>query len=164
MSPITLLPVGDHVIGITAPRHQFYTDTIDIRKAEVVVYEPILLQLGQGGGQRAPTITRHQADCENPAAGYNRNNSCFDIRPRPVGATFVTVPADWTSLPQPSRLLIRVSARGKTLEVRALKPSDRREFEVLARDFAANVDWRPATKDGRAVAGWTPWEFRPVQP
>lgn len=164
MNAVTLLPVGRNVLGITAPRHQFYTDTIEIRKGEVMVYEPILLQIGQGGGRRDPIITRHQADCENPGDGYNRNNACFDVRPRPVGPTFVTVPADWTSLPQPSRLLIRVSAAGKTLEVRSLRPSSRREFEVLARDFAANVDWQPATKDGRAVAGWTPWEFRPVQP
>ncbi len=164
MSSLTLLPVGSHVLGITAPRHQFYADTIDIRKGQVMVYEPILLRLGQGGGRRQPIITWHQADCENPRDGYNRNNVCFDVRPRPVGPTFVTVPSDWTSLPQPSRLLIRVSASGRTLEVRSLRPSDRREFEVLARDYAVNIDWHPATKDGRAVPGWTPWEFRPVRP
>jgi hypothetical protein len=75
----------------------------------------------------------------------------------------VTVPADWAELPSSTRLLIRVSTQGKTLEVRGLRPSDNREFEALARQFAAGIDWHPATKDGLPVMGWTQWEFRPVQ-
>jgi hypothetical protein len=165
ISALTYLPVGDHVIAITAPRHHFYADTIDIRHAEIVNYQPTLTAVGQpvGGGRQAPVITRRMADCDQPSQGYNRNNACYDVRPRPVGPTFVTVPADWAELPSSTRLLIRVSTQGKTLEVRGLRPSDNREFEALARQFAAGIDWHPATKDGLPVMGWTQWEFRPVQ-
>jgi len=166
VNALTYLPIGDHVIAITAPRHHFYADTIDIRHAEIVDYQPALSAVGQPvrGGRQAPTITRRKADCDQPSQGYNRNNACYDIRPRPVGPTFVTVPAGWAQLPSSSRLLVRVSPEGKTLEVRGLRPSDNRDFEALARQFAVGIDWRPATKDGQPVMGWTPWEFRPVQP
>ena len=165
VSALTYLPVGDHVIAITAPRHHFYADTVDIRHAEIVDYQPVLTAVGQpvSGGRQAPTITRRKADCDQPSQGYNRNNACYDVRPRPVGPTFVTVPAGWTQLPSSSRLLIRVSPEGKTVEVRSRRPSDNPEFEALAREFAAGIDWHPATKDGRPVGGWTPWEFRPVR-
>ncbi len=165
VSAVTYLPVGDHVIAITAPRHHFYADTIDIRHAEIVDYQPTLTAVGQPtrGGRQAPIITRRQADCDRPGQGYNRNNACYDVRPRPVGPTFVTVPANWTSLPSSSRLLIRVSREGKTLEVRQRRPSDSDDFEALARQFATGIDWHPATKDGRPVMGWTPWEFRAVR-
>ncbi len=59
--------------------------------------------------------------------------------------------------------MIRVSPQGKTLEVRGLRPSDNRDFEALARQFTASIDWHPATKDSRPVMGWTPWEFRKVR-
>ena len=165
VSALTFLPVGDHVIAVTAPRHHFYADTIGINHAEIVDYQPSLTAVGQPvrGGRQTPAITRRRADCDQPSQDYNRNNACYDVRPRPVGPTFVTVPASWAELPSSTRLLIRVSTQGKTLEVRGLRPSDNREFEALARQFAAGIDWHPATKDGVPVMGWTPWEFRPVQ-
>jgi serine/threonine protein kinase len=166
VTAVTDLPVGRHVIAITAPRHLFYADTLDIRLGELVEYQPVLTEVGRPveGGQTDPIITRRQANCDEPGRNYNRNNTCYDVRPRPVGPTFVRVPADWNPMPSSSRLLIRVSETGRTLEVRRLRPSDRRDFEVMARQFAAAVEWRPATKDGRPVVGWTPWEFRPVKP
>jgi predicted Ser/Thr protein kinase len=165
VSALTYLSVGDHIIAITAPRHHFYADTIGINHAEIVDYQPTLTPVGQPvrGGRQTPAITRRRADCDQPSQDYNRNNACYDVRPRPVGPTFVTVPASWAELPSSTRLLIRVSTQGKTLEVRGLRPSDNREFEALARQFAAGIDWHPATKDGVSVMGWTPWEFRPVQ-
>ena len=162
---VTYLPVGDHVIAITAPRHHFYADTIDIHHAEIVDYQPVLTAVGEPvrGGRQAPIVTRRLADCDRPGEGYNRNNACYDVRPRPVEPTRVTVPAGWAQLPSSSRLLIRVSPQGKTLEVRGLRPSDNRDFEALVRQFAAGIDWHPATKDGRPVMGWTRWEFRPAR-
>ena len=161
---VTYLPVGRHVIAITAPRRNFYADTVDIRFGEIMVYEPVLTAMGEPLGRRQPRITRHRADCENPRPGYNRNNVCFDVRPRPVPSAFITIPSAWAAMPSPSRLLVKVSAGGKALEVRALRPSNNDDFEALARRFAASIDWHPATKGDRPVTAWTQWEFRPARP
>lgn len=165
VNALTWLPVGQRVIAITAPRHNFYADTVDIRHGEIVEYQPVLTAVGEpvSDVRPDPVVGRRRADCDQPGEDYNRNNVCYDVRPRPVGPTFVPVPADWPRLPSSTRLMVRVSPNGQTMEVRELRPSDNPEFESLARRFAANTDWHPATKDGRPVAGWTPWEFRPVQ-
>jgi hypothetical protein len=52
---------------------------------------------------------------------------------------FVPVPDDVEGEPGPSTLWVRVSAEGKTLEVRRLRPSNDAAFERDARAFAMEM-------------------------
>ncbi len=94
------LPAGMHTVAISAPLYVFYADTLDIKGGEELVFTPqltklgepmrprqrILQRLGLGGGP-APT-------CDKPGPGYNRDKSCWDVRPLPVAPPRVPVPAD----------------------------------------------------------------------
>jgi hypothetical protein len=86
------------------------------------------------------------------------------VRPRPKTPTFVAVDSASAEMPRRSVLLVKVSVEGRTLEVRSQVPSDDPEFERKAREFAAGVEWNPATNDGKPVVAWTQWPFAPVHP
>jgi serine/threonine-protein kinase len=167
-SSIVLAP-GRHVLAISAPRFQFFQDTIDIAPGAVLDVAPNLVPLSgslqQRRQQRAGTAPAATAatvlTCDEPGPGYNLNRGCFDQRPRPVNPPFVPLTAGIEGTPRSSVLLIKVSAEGRSLEVRAFNPSNDAAFERLARDYAATMEWRPATKDGVAVMGWTQMAFPP---
>ena len=164
---IKLAP-GKHVLAISAPRFQFFTDTVDIEPGVVLDVKPNLLPMTgpvqqrrqqraagtQPAGTTAPT-------CDEPGAGYNLNRACFDQRPRPVNPPFITLTPEIDGTPRSSVLLIKVSAEGKTLEVRPFNPSNDAAFERLARQHAITMEWKPAQKDGAPVIGWTQMAFPP---
>jgi hypothetical protein len=100
------------------------------------------------------------ATCE-PGRGYNLDHSCFDQRPKPLSPTFVPIPDGVARIPRPSVLWVQVSAEGKTLKVRASRPSNNLRFERAARELARTITWQPAKKNGLPVTGWTQWIFRP---
>ncbi len=161
------LPAGRHVLAITAPRHHFFADTFDVPPGATLDVTPNLIPLGgtapppRAQPRRPTTPPAAAVSCDEPVAGYNQNQQCFDQRPRPVKAPFVPLTADIEGIPRSSVLLIEVSAEGKTLEVRPFNPSNDAAFERLARQYAATMEWRPATRDGRAVVGWTQMAFPP---
>jgi serine/threonine protein kinase len=161
---IKLTP-GRHVLAISAPRFQFFADTIDIEPGIVLDVVPNLIPLSgtlqQRRQQRAGAQASPPANCDEPGAGYNLNRSCFDQRPRPVNPPFVPLSAEIEGTPRSSVLLIKVSVEGKSLEVRQFNPSNDAAFERLARQYAATMEWRPALKDGNAVVGWTQMAFPP---
>ena len=98
--------------------------------------------------------------CE-PGERYDATR-CFDRRPRPVEPTFVPAPAGSVATPAPSVLWVRVSADGRTLEVRPLEPSADTAFERAARAFAERVRWQPARRADSAVDAWMQWKFDPA--
>jgi hypothetical protein len=167
------LNAGRHILAISAPRYQFYTDTLEIESGKHLDLAPNLVPLGGPAAVRqqrrqqalAPATTTAPAapvaNCDDPAPGYNRDRGCFDQRPRPVLAPFVLVTPDVIGVPRASVLLVKVSAEGKTLEVRQFNPSNDPAFEQLARRYAETMEWRPATKGGVPVIGWTQMAFRP---
>ena len=169
-SPIKVTP-GRHILAISAPRFQFYEDTLEVQPGAVLEMAPSLTPLGgspaatvppriqQRRAQRAAVV----ATCDEPVAGYNADKSCYDQRPRPVIAPFVTLSSDIEGTPRPSVLLVKVSPEGKTLEVRQFNPSNDAAFERLARAYATTMSWLPATKNGTSVAGWTQMAFPPQQ-
>jgi hypothetical protein len=160
------LAPGRHILAISAPRFQFYTDTIDIEPGATLDLTPHLLPLNTSALRppraqpSAPTVV---ATCEQPGPGYNADRSCFDQRPRPVNPPFVALGAGIEGTPRSSVLLIHVSAEGKSLEVRPFNPSNDAAFERLARQYAETMEWLPAMKGGVAVAGWTQMAFPPAQ-
>jgi serine/threonine protein kinase len=166
---IKLLP-GRHVIAISAPRFQFFTDTVDIAPGVVQELTPDLVPLAGSLPQRVQQRRQQAAasgavpTCDEPGPNYNLNRACYDQRPRPVNPPFVPLTAEIDGTPRSSVLLIQVSAEGKSLQVRQFNPSNDSAFEQLARQYAATMDWRPATRNGTPVIGWTQMAFPPQQP
>ncbi len=158
---LTRLAPGPHALAISAPRYNFYSDTIVIRPGQVQELAPQLTQLG------APApATRRQARNDGkciPGLGYNADGSCFDERPKPVNPPFVTVPLDAQPTPRPSLLWVKVSTEGRTVDIRRLRPSDDPAYEREVRNFVWTVTWHPALKDGAPVEAWTQMLFPPAQ-
>jgi hypothetical protein len=167
VDPITSLSAGPHVLAISAPRFNFFTDTIQISGGDTLELTPALQPLGAAArpGRDAspspPLIARAAPRC-SPGPGYNVDGSCFDERPKPVNPPFVPRPEGVTGSPRPSLLWVKVSAEGRTVDIRRLRSSNDPAFEMAARDFVWTVAWHPATKDGAPVEAWTQMLFPPM--
>jgi hypothetical protein len=153
VDPITILSAGPHVLAVSAPRFNFFTDTIVIRGGDTVRLTPQLQPIGAPAARAATRCL--------PGAGYNADGSCFDERPKPVNPPFVPLADGITGSPRPSLLWVKVSADGRTLDLRRLRPSDDSAFERAAHDFVWTVTWHPALKDGAPVEAWTQMLFPP---
>ena len=164
VDPTTRLSPGPHVLAVSAPRLNFFTDTIVVRPGETLELTPQLQPIGapvaQASPQTPPALPRAAARC-SPGPGYNADGSCFDERPKPVSPPFVPLPEGVTRSPRPSLLWVKVSGEGRTLDLRRLRPSDDSTFERAARDFVWTVTWHPALKDGAPVEAWTQMLFPP---
>ena len=158
---LTRLPPGPHALAISAPRYNFYSDTIVIRPGEIQELTPQLTQIG-APTPAASAPSRPNAKCV-PGAAYNADGSCFDDRPKPVNPPFVTVPPDAKPGPRPSVLWVKVSTEGRTVDIRRLRPSDDPAYEREVRNFVWTVTWHPALKDGAPVEAWTQMLFPPAQ-
>jgi serine/threonine protein kinase len=157
---LTRLAPGPHALAISAPRYNFYSDTIVIRPGQVQELTPQLSQVGAPVPLRQ-SERRAAGGCV-PGPGYNADGSCFEERPKPVNPPFVTPPADASSSPRPSLLWVKVSAEGRTVDIMRLKPSDDPAFERAVRNFVWTVTWHPAVKDGAPVEAWTQMLFPPT--
>jgi hypothetical protein len=165
--PLTRLSAGPHVLAISAPRFNFFTDTIVIRAGDTLQITPELQPLGapvpatrDAAPQQSPRPQRAASRCA-PGPGYNADGSCFDERPKPVNPPFVPKPDGLAGSPRPSLLWVKVSPDGRTLDLRRLRPSNDPTFERAARDFVWTVTWHPALKDGAPVEAWTQMLFPP---
>jgi serine/threonine protein kinase len=159
--PVTRLPPGPHAVGVSAPRFNFYSDTVVVRPGEITELNPPLTPIGAPDAPRRPAIVRGVTRCE-PGPGYNSDGSCFDERPKPVNPPFVPVPDDVTETPRPSLLWVKVSTEGRTVDVARLRPSNDTGFERAVRNFVWSVTWHPALKDGAPVEAWTQMLFPPA--
>jgi hypothetical protein len=160
LEPVTRLSPGRHALAVSAPRFNFFTDTVTISTGDTLELTP---QLQPIGVPAAPPPQAKAARCE-PGPGFNGDGSCFDERPKPVNPPFVPVPDGLEGDPRPSLLWIKVSAEGRTVDVQPLKSSDNPDFERAVRDFVWTVTWHPALKDGATVEAWTQMLFPPQKP
>jgi serine/threonine protein kinase len=158
---LTRLAPGPHALAISAPRYNFFSDTVVIQPGQVQELTPQLTQLGAPAPSTRQQV-RTDAVCV-PGPGYNADGSCFDERPKPVNPPFVTVPPDAQPTPRPSLLWVKVSAEGRTVDIRRLRPSDDPAYEREVRNFVWTVTWHPALKDGAPVEAWTQMLFPPAQ-
>jgi hypothetical protein len=161
--PVTRLPVGRHALGISAPRHQFYLDTVAVTVGQVTEVRPTLARIG-APVPPPPAAPAATPNCTTPGPGYNPGGACFDVRPVPRTPTFVPVPPDAQGQPAPSVLWVKVSPAGETLDLRSAVPSSDPAFERDVRAFARQLAWRPAMKGARPVEAWTQWKFDPARP
>jgi serine/threonine protein kinase len=160
LEAVTRLSPGPHALAVSAPRFNFFTDTVTIAPGDTLVLTP---QLQPIGAPAAPPREAKASHCE-PGPGYNSDGSCFDERPKPVNPPFVPLPDGVTGEPRPSLLWVKVSAEGRTIDVQRLRSSDNADFERAVRDFVWTVTWHPALKDGAPVEAWTQMLFPPQQP
>jgi serine/threonine protein kinase len=165
---VTKLPPGPHALAISAPRFNFFTDTVVVRPGQVQEITPTLVPMGAptpapGGGETPAIPPRRVATRCSPGPGYNADGSCFDERPKPVNPPFVPLPPEVTGNPRPSLLWVKVSAEGRTVDVLRLRPSDDINFERAVRTFVWSVTWHPAIKDGASVEAWTQMLFPPAR-
>jgi hypothetical protein len=160
---VTKLPPGPHALAISAPLFNFYSDTIVVRPGQIQELTPQLTKLGAPAPAPRQDQRRATVGCV-PGPGYNADGSCFDERPKPVNAPFVTVPADATApSPRPSLLWVKVSSEGRTVDLMRLRPSNDPAFEREVRNFVWTVTWHPAVKDGAPVEAWTQMLFPPAR-
>jgi serine/threonine protein kinase len=159
---VTKLPPGPHALAISAPLFNFYSDTIVVRPGQIQELTPQLTKLGAPVPAPRQDQRRAAVGCV-PGPGYNADGSCFDERPKPVNAPFVTVPADAAPSPRPSLLWVKVSSEGRTVDMMRLRPSNDPAFEREVRNFIWTVTWHPAVKDGAPVEAWTQMLFPPAR-
>jgi hypothetical protein len=158
---VTRLAPGPHAVGVSAPRFNFYSDTIVVRAGEIAEVSPQLSPIGSPDLPRRRVLTRVAGRCE-PGPGYNADGSCFDERPKPATPPFVPVPDEVTETPRPSLLWVKVSTEGRTVDVSRLRPSNDSTFERAVRNFVWSLTWHPALKDGAPVEAWTQMLFPPA--
>jgi hypothetical protein len=172
-SAVTRLPAGRHFLGVSAPMHEFYEDTVLIEAGILTELQPVLTPQGGRRDLRRRRLERRLADgdpradslggCDRPIANYNLGNRCYEVRPRPRETVRVSLPEGASAAPGPSLLLVRVAADGRVLEVQPLRPSADSLFEAAARRTAAGLSWHPALKNGLPVDGWTQWLATPAR-
>jgi serine/threonine protein kinase len=158
---VTRLPPGPHAIGVSAPRFNFYSDTIVVRPGEITEVAPQLSPIGSPELPRLRSTLRAASRCE-PGPRYNADGSCFDERPKPVNPPFVPLPDDVTQAPRPSLMWVKVSPEGRTVDVAPLRPSNDSSFDSAVRNFVWTVSWHPALKGGSPVEAWTQMLFPPA--
>jgi serine/threonine protein kinase len=159
---LTKLAPGPHALAISAPRYNFYSDTIVVRPGQIEELTPQLTQMGTPVPVRRRDVARAGAGCL-PGPAYNADGACFDERPKPVSPPFVTAPSDAQASPRPSLLWVKVSSEGRTVDIMRLRPSNDPAFERAVRNFVWTVTWHPALKDGAPVEAWTQMLFPPAQ-
>jgi len=167
-TPIQLGP-GPHRVAISAPLHDFFVDTVNIRSGVELTYTPELTRLGEPMRPRDRMMQRLGVDsaapqCERPGAGYNRGQVCWDTRAAPVEPPRVMVPPGTSPLPTPVTMAVNVNPDGTTAEVAMIRPSGSAEFNDIASRYALNMKWTPAQKAGKPVPGWTQIRLEPVLP
>ena len=159
--PLTRLAPGPHALAISAPRFNFFSDTIVVRPGQTLELTPQLTPIGSPSPVPARTQTGRAAVRCTPGPGYNADGSCFDERPKPVNPPFVPLPETVTGTPRASLLWVKVSAEGRTVDLQRLRASDDPEYERAVRNFVWTVTWHPALKDGAPVEAWTQMLFPP---
>jgi TonB family protein len=112
---------------------------------------------GKAGGGGGPVT------CATYSPTYNRDGSCFDTRPAPLVAPRVPLPAGTTDMPRLVIVLVHVAPDGSTTDARVLTPSNDSTFTQLALDFAKQLKWTPAQKNGEPVDAWTQQQILPLR-
>jgi serine/threonine protein kinase len=141
------LPSGEHAIRIVSPGYERYNSTVTVEVGETVSHRARLLRRSQ---------------CEQPGDTYNRNGECFDARASMDERTSPLVPID-ASIPNqpttPVKLAIQISPDGSAGTIVVESASDVPQFAILAVNYARELTYHPAVKNGEKVAAWVSIEL-----
>ena len=159
------LPSGPHEIAVSAPRYEFYVDTVQVPREDLLELSPSLVPIGVAlGGARPNRTALSQAvrNCEVPGPANRFGRDCYDDPPRPRSPTRLAAPAGSTTTPSAPIFIVKVSVDGKTLNAVAKTPSNDPEFQRLAAEYVLKMTWTPATKAGSPVTGWIQLVIQPL--
>lgn len=179
MSPVTLVAVGSHVVAVSAPMRRFYAETVSVRRNDTLLLAPKLAPLGApeprapapalapakpvaSAGKAGEVAQPASKDPCEPGPQWD-GTKCFDIRPRPLAAPFVPLPAGVKSVARPAEFWVFVGLSGASEEARLLRSSGNAAFDKAARAVAQALEWAPAQKAGEPVSAWTQLVFPPRQ-
>jgi TonB family protein len=152
------LPPGTHKLAVQADGWRPLERSVLINPGSMVSVTIELQRPTVVGGGGASTGA---ATCDTYGPTYNRDGSCFDTRPAPLVAPRVPLPAGATDTPRLVIVLVHVSQDGSTVDARVLTPSNDTTFTALALEFARQLKWTPAQKDGEPVDAWTQQQILP---
>ena len=153
------LPPGTHKVAVQADGWRPLERSILINPGSLT---SVTIELQRptvvGGGSNASSGA---VTCDSYGPTYNRDGSCFDSRPAPLAAPRVPLPAGTTDTPRLVIVLVHVSQDGSTVDARVLTPSNDTAFTALALEFARQLKWTPAQKNGEPVDAWTQQQILP---
>ena len=155
------LPPGTHKLAVLADGWKPLERSILINPGNLtsVTIELQRPTVVSGGGSN--TGGGGAVTCDSYGPTYNRDGSCFDSRPAPLVAPRVPLPAGTTDTPRLVIVLVHVSQDGSTVDARVLTPSNDTAFTSLALEFARQLKWTPAQKNGEPVDAWTQQQILP---
>jgi serine/threonine protein kinase len=150
------LPTGPHELAIIAPGHQFYVDTVTIQVGQVLEFTPELVPLGGVAPLNRRRMEQAGAlSCDIPNEANRFGRSCYDQPPEPLGSIRAPVTPEVSASASPAVFLVLVSLQGQTTRVVPRGHSSDPAFQRIAEQFALRLQWRPASKAGTPLAGWT---------
>jgi hypothetical protein len=159
------LPSGPHEIAVSAPRYEFYVDTVQVPRDDLLEISPSLVPIGAGLGGAKPgrsALAQAVRNCEVPGPANHWGRDCYDEPPHPQGSTRLAAPPGSTTVPSSAIFIVKVSADGKTLNAVPRTPSNDAEFQRLASDYVLTMLWTPATRAGSPVIGWVQLAIQPL--
>jgi len=159
------LSSGPHEIAVSAPRYEFYVDTVQVPREDLLQLSPSLVPIGTAPDGTRPNrmaLSPAVRNCEVPGPGNRFGRDCYDEPPRPRSPTRLAPPAGTTAAPSAPIFIVKVSADGKTLNALARTPSNDPEFQRLAADYVLKMTWSPATRAGAPVTGWIQLVIQPL--
>jgi serine/threonine protein kinase len=146
------LDPGRYELRVVAPGLKPYTATVTLAAGDTVRHRVRMAS------------AEPESQCERYDDSYNRRGECFDAMPRATVPTVVPVDNTVPRLPsKPAILGVQVRADGSAGEVRIATPSDIPQFTLLAINFAKEIRYQPALKNGRPVMAWYQVAFFPQQ-
>jgi hypothetical protein len=169
-APISVDP-GSHRITAQANGYESFSTTAAVARG---VEAPITINMARLPAEKpvTPPIAGLKSvgnaaiggQCQTPGVeSYNLNNLCFDDRPVATVAPLVPIGEETTGTPKPSIVLVLVQADGTVGRVTSKQISDNPSFHLKALEFAKTLTFRPAQKDGQAVAAWFEVLLRPTR-
>ncbi|HMA44055.1 MAG TPA: protein kinase [Gemmatimonadales bacterium] len=157
------LPPGTHKLAVQARGYVNYERLVLVAPGSTSTV-PVNLQKTRLVGDTPAAPGGAEGSCDQYGPTYNQDNACFDTRPAPLTAPYVTLAPDATETPRLAILLVKVSREGATLEARVFVPSNVATFTNAALDLAKGLRWNPATKKDEAVDAWTQLQVLPQKP
>ena len=153
-------PPGPHALAVSAPRFNFFTDTIVVRAGRYPradARSSLPLGAPDAAARRRPETPAQPVAAATPGRDYNADGSCFDERPKPVDAAVrAGARRGRRRRPRPSLLWVKVSAEGRTVDVKRLRPSDDPGFERAVARLRLDRHLAPGAQGRHAGRGLDP--------
>jgi tRNA A-37 threonylcarbamoyl transferase component Bud32 len=151
---------GSHRIRASRSGYEDYEQTVTVG-AGATTRIPVQWQ-AVATPPPTPRPVRPASQCEQFNNSYNLYDDCFDSAARPREAPIVPLTDEIEGVPSATVLVLRVEADGTVSQVLTLGSSNNPRFTILASQFATQLSFDPATRNGQAVRSWKQEVFQPA--